>query len=601
MKVMVREEARYGDDLVLDDGEEMLPGSRESVDAGQEDEPRRSGGREAAGDREDREREADVETAPRRSGGRKAVVDRRKTLCVWTPWFRTELEAREQPEWVELPRAVYRAGSQKRELVEVSPGAAEAGLAVGMSFKEAQMRCPPAVFIPDDEAKYRAAFARVLDVMDQFSPVVEAVGPGLAFMDATGLEPLYGPDADLVRRVRAAVQEATSYVGRVGLAEGGFAAEIAARTAGDDGVAVAMGADAEYLAGLPLEMLPLGEKALKQLRLLGIRDLGEFAELPANTVRAKYGEEGGGAQRLAAGRDDRRLEPRERPLVLEEEVEFEWEEHNLDRITFALQALADRLARRLEARGLMARRMRAEIGHSDGTIRAFELNLPEPSARARTFCDVVRWWLDAAETTAVRPLPGSIDEVVETDPGISAIRIEVSELAPFEGKVPNLFANRAERLAKANQAIGRLRVALGEEAVYRGELRGDERAPERAFGRVDAYVTDGKKKASAERRSGKEKVPVAPVERYAAESGGSLRLLDPPRAATFMEDERGGERVRFDGRVERVIGRYGPHRLRSGWWETPLARDYYRVLLEGGGGLLMYREGEGWFVQGVVD
>jgi protein ImuB len=585
MKVMVREEeARYGEEERLAGDIEEVVGE-EGLVADRGDETVADREEETVGDRGDR-------------GGEKAVGDRRKThrktLCVWTPWFRTEMEAREQPEWAELPRVIYRPTSQKRELVEVSPGAAAAGLAAGMSFKEAQMRCPPAVFIPDDAAKYAEAFARVLDVLDRFSPVVEDAGPGMAFMDATGLEPLYGPDADLARRVQAAVQEATGYVGRVGLAEGGFAAEIAARTAGDDGVAVAMGADAEYLAGLPLAMLPLGEKARKQLTLLGIRDLGEFAKLPANTVRAKYGEDGWGAQRLAAGRDDRGLEPRERPLVLEEEVEFEWEEHDLDRITFALQALADRLARRLEARGLMARRMRAEIGHSDGTRRAFELDLPEPSARARTFRDVVRWRLDAAETTAIRPLPGSIDEVVETDPGISAIRIEVAELVPFEGKAPGLFANRAERLAKANQAIGRLRVALGEEAVFRGELRGDERAPERAFGRVDAYVTDGA------RGRGKKKVPEAP-ERYAAGSGGSLRLLDPPRVATFMEDRRGGERVRFDGRVERVIGRYGPHRLRSGWWETPLARDYYRVLLEGGGGLLMYREGEGWFVQGVVD
>ena len=54
----------------------------------------------------------------------------------------------------------------------------------------------------------------------------------------------------------------------------------------------ATGVDAEYLAGLPLEMLPLGEKALKQLRLLGVRDLGEFAALPENTVRTNYGEEG---------------------------------------------------------------------------------------------------------------------------------------------------------------------------------------------------------------------------------------------------------------------------------------------------------------------
>ena len=581
----------------------------------------------------------------------------RKTICAWAPWFRTELEARAHPEWAALPLAVYRPRSRHRELLEVSPGATRAGLAASMPFKEAQIRCPEAVFVPDDSSKYERAFLRVLDLLDRFSPVVEDAGPGLAFVDAAGLEPLYGPDLELCRKVQATIKEETGHLVRVGLAGSKFAAEIAARTADAGGVAATLETDAKYLAKLPLEMLPLPEKATAQLRLLGVRDLGEFARLPANTVRAKYGEEGRAAQKLAAGRDDRPLEPRVRPLVLEEKVEFEWDEHNLDRITFALQALADRLARRLEIRGLMARRMQAEIIRTDRSRQTFTLDLPEPSAQARTFRDVVRWRLDAAEATAIRPLPGSIEAVVESEPGISTISIEVAELVPFEGKATNLFANRAERIQRANRAISRLRVALGEEAVFRSALHTGERAPERAFARIDAYVPEvgkgrgkvkvaeppqgtgkgrgktkvveplaaplaeppkdvgagkGRKKVNGPELpqavatdKGRKRIDVleAPAaERYAAGSGGSLRLFDPPLAATLLSD-RTGERIRFDGRLEAVVGRYGPHRLRSGWWETPLTRDYYRVLLAGGDGLLVYREppSDRWFVQGVVD
>jgi protein ImuB len=544
-----------------------------------------------------------------------------KTICVRAPWFRTELEARARPDWAGLPLAVYRPRSRHRELLEVSPGATSAGLTAGMPFKEAQIRCPETVFVPDDPPKYEQAFLRILDLLDRFSPVVEDAGPGLAFIDATGLEPLYGPDLELCRKVQTTVKEDTGHRVHVGLAGSRFAAEIAARTADAGGVAAALETDAEYLAKLPLEMLPLPEKATAQLSLLGVRDLGEFARLPGNTVRAKYGEEGRAAQKLAAGRDDRPLKPRSRPLVLEEKVEFEWDEHNLDRITFALQALADRLARRLEIRGLMARRMQAEIIRTDQSRQTFTLDLPEPSAQARTFRDLVRWHLDAAETTAIRPEPGSIEATFESEPGISTIRIEVAELVPFEGKATNLFANRAERIQRANRAISRLRVALGEEVVFRSALHPGERAPERAFARIDAYVpeagktrrkksaqgTDEGRRKKSGQGAGKERKKVngpeaPPAERYAAGSGGSLRLFDPPLAATLLSD-RTGERIRFDGRHEAIVGRYGPHRLRSGWWETPLTRDYYRVLLAGGDGLLVYHEppSDRWFVQGVVD
>ncbi len=536
-----------------------------------------------------------------------------KTICVQAPWCCTELEDRARPEWADLPLAVYRPRSRHRKLLEVSPSATRAGLTAGMPFKEAQIRCPEAVFVPDDPPRYEQAFLRILDLLDRFSPVVEDAGPGLAFIDATGLEPLYGPDLELCRKVQTTIKEETGHRVHVGLAGSRFAAEIAARTSGAAGVAAALETDAKYLAKLPLEMLPVPEKVTAQLSLLGVRDLGEFARLPANTVRAKYGEEGRAAQKLAAGRDDRPLKPRSRPLVLEEKVEFEWDEHNLDCITFALQALADRLARRLEIRSLMACRLQAEIIRTDQSRQTFTLDLPEPSAQARTFRDLVRWRLDAAETTAPRPEPGSIEATLESEPGISTIRIKVAELVPFEGKATNLFANRAERIQRANRAISQLRVALGEEVVFRSALHPGERAPERAFARIDAYVPEaGKTRRKKSRQgAGKERKKVngpeappaeLPAERYAAGSGGSLRLFDPPLAATLLSD-RTGERIRFDGRHEAIVGRYGPHRLRSSWWETPLIRDYYRVLLAGGDGLLVYHEppSDRWFVQGVVD
>ena len=84
--------------------------------------------------------------------------------------------------------------------------------------------------------------------------------------------------------------------------------------------------------------------------------------------------------------------------------------------------------------------------------------------------------------------------------------------------------------------------------------------------------------------------------------GAGLGWLGPPVAATVRRDRHGGG-IGGDGGHEGIGGRCGPHRLRSGWWETPLIRDYYRVLLAGGDGLLVYHEppSDRWFVQGVVD
>ena len=546
---------------------------------------------------------------------------KRKTVCVRIPRFRTSLETKERPEWRSLPLAIFEPLAKDRRLVEVSLAAEAAGIRLGMAFKEAQLRCPQGVYLPDAPEKYEAAFDGVLETLDCFSPSVEDSGVDLAFIDATGLERLYGSDSSLCERVRREIYERLGQTAYIGLATGKFAAEIAALTSKEAGSKVVNSTDREFLSPQSVDLLPLPEQALEQLRLLGVRTMGEYAALPRNSVRLRYGIEGSLAWRLAQGDDRRPVEGRERPLVLSDEVRFEWEEHNLDRLTFALQGLSERLAARLRSRGKMSRRMRADIGRSDGVSKSFTLNLPEPSAQARTFRDAVRWYLDASE--ASREPTSSLDEMPLDEPGVEFIRMQVDELSAFEGKAIGLLPNRADRLERANRALSRLRVELGEGAVYRIKLCLEERLPERAFCKVGAYFedTDFKKSKLPARNS------YPPEERYAAGSGGMLRLFDKPLQARLVEGGpyslinrhspeslsrgdgdhlklwEGVRRLEFAGVSRKVVACRGPHKLTSEWWEEPYERDYFRVSLDGGMALLIYhdlRSGR-WYAQGTID
>ena len=528
------------------------------------------------------------------------------------------------------------------------------GIRFGMAFKEAELRCPQGIYLPDDPEKYDGAFSEVLEVLDRFSPSVEDSGVGLAFMDAAGLQRLYGSDSGLCDRVQREIYESTGQTAWIGLAESKFAAEVAARTSCEGRINVIETDDRQYLAGQAVDLLPLPEKALAQLRLLGVDTMDGFAALPRNSVRLRYGTEGLLAWRLAQGDDRRPVEGRERALVLEDVVEFEWDEHNFDRITFALQALSERLATRLEARGMMAQRMRTEIGRSDGASKSFTLDLPEPSAQARTFRDAVRWYLEANE--ASHEQMSSLDEMSLDEPGVAFIRIEVEELVAFEGKPLGLFANRADQVERANRAMSRLRVELGDAAVFRTELCLEERLPERAFKRTDAYFeeVDVKGRQRLVRnplpegegtRWGvprKSQQSAEQEERYAAGSGGMLRLFGRPVEVRLVEGGSyvlmggrgpdplpegegtrgspdpwllaGGEgtrrevqgsawRLEVGGISRKVVACRGPHRITSEWWEEPDDRDYFRVSLDDGVALLMYRDlkSRRWYVQGTID
>ena len=45
----------------------------------------------------------------------------------------------------------------------------------------------------------------------------------------------------------------------------------------------------------------------------------------------------------------------------------------------------------------------------------------------------------------------------------------------------------------------------------------------------------------------------------------------------------------------------GPWRIEENWYATPLARDEYDVLLDGGALYRIYRQGETWYLRGSYD
>ena len=111
------------------------------------------------------------------------------------------------------------------------------------------------------------------------------------------------------------------------------------------------GGIAGFLGDLPLTTLPLAMGVRRALERLGIRTLGRFAALPANAVIARYGTAARHAHRLASGHDDEPLRPPPAPLAARVTVAFEWEETDLDRLTFILRSLAGQLVARLHALG----------------------------------------------------------------------------------------------------------------------------------------------------------------------------------------------------------------------------------------------------------
>src|SRR5688500_9477365 len=86
----------------------------------------------------------------------------------------------------------------------------------------------PELRTPDADAR---PFERMLDALDDLSPRVEAVDVGVALVDVTGLEPMWGPERKIAARAVMLTRAVTPLRTRCGIGDNRWLATLAARLA----------------------------------------------------------------------------------------------------------------------------------------------------------------------------------------------------------------------------------------------------------------------------------------------------------------------------------------------------------------------------------
>jgi protein ImuB len=203
----------------------------------------------------------------------------------------------------EEPAAVLHAN----RVVACTAAARAAGVARHQRRREAQGRCPELTVVAHDPERDARCFESVVAAVGAFAPRLELDRPGRVLVPTRGPARYWGGDAALADAVAAAAD----HDARCGVADGSFAAGLAARATSPSRptLVVEPGASARFLAPLPLRALDRPE-LVDVLGRLGLHRLGDLAALPAPDVLARFGVDGRTAWRLANGLDERPPAPR---------------------------------------------------------------------------------------------------------------------------------------------------------------------------------------------------------------------------------------------------------------------------------------------------
>ncbi|MHB8466157.1 MAG: DNA polymerase Y family protein [Acidimicrobiales bacterium] len=507
-----------------------------------------------------------------------------RTLVVWCPDWPLTAAGISPTE----PAATFHAN----RVVACTAAARAEGVTRGLRRREAQGRCPELRIEAYDPPRDARAFEPVVATVEAFTPRVEITRPGVCALLTRGPSRYFGGDDVLADLIRSAVNAHLPGPCQVGVADGPFAASLAARR---DEV-IPPGRTPEFLAPLPIGLLDEPELA-NLLGRLGLRTLGAFAALSADAVVGRFGPVGVVAHRRARGLDDRALDCRVPPPNLHTEITLDPPADRIDTAAFAGKSIADELCATLRAAGLVCTciRVEAETEHGEQLARIWRHHRAfTPSAIAER----VRWQLEGW----LAPLAS----------GLTLVRLVPEEVQPDDGRQEGFWGGATEADERAARGLARVQGLLGPEAVVTAVLGGGRGPAEQV-----RLVPWGEPREPGRGRS------PAPASASSAVWPGRLPrpspaiVSSPPLPAQVVDVDGTpvgvssrslliGTPTRFSmdgGPWEQITAWSGPWTADERWWDPRARRRSarFQMVLHNGAAHLVILERGRWWVEASYD
>lgn len=320
----------------------------------------------------------------------------------------------------------------------------------------------PELRLPDADAQ---PFERMLDALDDLSPRVEAVDLGVALVDATGLEPMWGPEQRIAARAVMLVRAVAPLHVRCGIADNRWLATLAARLAQPsrpDAPAALRALDRDELPDLPLTLLPADAAIRQRFTLFGLTRMRQLAELPRSAVGAQFGAAGERLQALARGHDPRPIVPRRRPEQVEAGATFEPPIDGVGAVGLTLRRLAADLCDRLRERHLAPGRATLVLRFEDAPPLRVAQPFPQPVLEPDWIARLLLSRVEAAARLRAA--------AAEEEPRIVSVRLAFDRLTdPTTRQLP-AFEVQAGRWEELRWSIERIRHRFGEGRLWRAVI-----------------------------------------------------------------------------------------------------------------------------------
>lgn len=300
--------------------------------------------------------------------------------------------------------------------------AREFGVRSAMSSKEAYERCPQAIFISGNYAKYREVGLQVRQIFHRYTDLVEPMSIDEAYLDVTDNKLGIKSAIKIAKLIQHDIWQELQLTCSAGVSYNKFLAKLASDFQKPKGLTLILPDQAlDFLADLPIEKFHgVGVKSVAKLHDLGVFTGKDLLDLSEMTLIDHFGRFGYDLYRRARGISNSPVKPnRERKSIGSERTygKLLYEEEDIKaEISKNAQRVADLLGRHDKKGRIIVLKVR----YADFTTLTKRRTLPEP---------VTDFELIERQAHEI------FDELAESKVGIRLLGVTVTGL---EGEQPQL-------------------------------------------------------------------------------------------------------------------------------------------------------------------
>ncbi|MGB4042288.1 MAG: DNA polymerase IV [Thermacetogeniaceae bacterium] len=354
-------------------------------------------------------------------------------------------------------KAVIVAGDPEKRhgiVLAASFEAKKRGIKTGMGVWEARQRCPEGIFIKPQYHLYVDFSSRVLQIMGDFTPLVEPFSIDEAFMDVTGSQKLFGSPVEIAKQLKERIRREIGISCSIGIGHNKLLAKMAAGLQKPDGLTVITRENIPHLLWpLPVrELFGVGPRYEQHLHKLNIYTIGDLARYPAAILKKKFGLYGEILWLSANGIDSSPVDPDSlnRVKSIGQQITLP-RDYKGNEIKVVILELADLVAHRVRAGGYLGRTVSLTLKDTNFCWLSRMQTLKRPTDLA---ADISAAAFDLLQKHWSPHWP------------VRMVGVSLANLFPSQLEQTELFGNR-KKLRGIEKACDQVRERYGRTAVFR--------------------------------------------------------------------------------------------------------------------------------------